>query len=182
MNSTGAAESKSAGVRGFWARLCGGPGLLALSVVLLDQLTKWLTVWKWPRPFGEGDEVWVIPGFFRLVHWRNLGAAWSILEGRMGLLTVISAVAAVLLAVFFHRLTEGKARYAIPCGCLLGGVVGNLIDRAFYREGVIDFLRFEFGSYGFPAFNVADSAITCSVIFWVVCAFYTEMQERKAKD
>ena len=74
-------------VRKFWL-ICAG--LLALSVVLLDQLTKWLTVWKWPRPFGEGDEVWVIPGFFRLVHWRNLGAAWSILEGRMGLLTVIS--------------------------------------------------------------------------------------------
>ena len=98
------------------------------------------------------------------------------------MLTVISFLAAVLLTVFFRRLTEGKARYAIPCGCLLGGVVGNLIDRAFYADGVIDFLRFEFGAYGFPAFNVADSAITCSVIFWIVCALYTETKERKAKD
>ena len=66
MNSTDAAGIEATGERGFWSRLLGGPGLLALSVVILDQLTKWLTIWKWPQPFREGDEVWVIPGFFRL--------------------------------------------------------------------------------------------------------------------
>jgi signal peptidase II len=146
----------------FLTSLAGLPGILALAVMGLDHLTKWLVRLAWPVP-GEGEFI-VIPGFFKLVHWRNLGAAWGILDGRTWLLAMVSLLAALALIIFFRRFTEGKPVYAIPAGVLLGGIAGNFIDRALFPEGVVDFLAFRW----WPAFNVADSAICCSVIFLVV--------------
>ena len=152
--------------KSFHTSLFGLPGLLALAVLFLDLLTKWLVVLAWPEPF-EHDLV-IIPGFFRLVHWRNTGAAWGIFAGHTWLLTAISAAACILLAVFFNKFTGKRPLTAIPAGLLLGGIAGNFIDRAFYSEGVIDFLRFR----SFPAFNIADSAITCSIIFIIACELF----------
>ena len=142
--------------------LCGWPGILAVAVLALDQFSKWLVCRVWPQP-GSG-EVIVVPGFFRLVHWRNLGAAWGIFAEHTWLLALGSALALAVLVVFFNFFTEGKARLALPFGVLIGGIAGNLVDRAFFKEGVVDFIRFDF----WPAFNVADSAICCSVIFLVI--------------
>ena len=142
--------------------LAGWPGLCAAAVLILDQLTKLLVCRAWPIP-GKGGLV-LIPGFFRLVHWRNLGAAWGIFAGRTWALGCFSLLVSLVLVLFWRRITEGKRGYAIPCGILLGGILGNMVDRFFYPEGVIDFLRFEF----WPAFNVADSAITCSVVSLII--------------
>ncbi len=161
--------------RDFRTSLVGLPGLLALAVVLLDQLTKWLVVMAWPTPFRPEDEVVVIPHLLRFVHWRNTGAAWGIFADHTWLLAAVSAVAALALAIGFDAFTGRRRLIAIPAGCLLGGIVGNLIDRAFYSQGVIDFIRFP----SFPAFNVADSAITCSIVFIVACEL---LGRRKAKE
>ena len=77
---------------------------------------------------------------------------------------------------FFRRLSEGKTPLAMAYGVLLGGIVGNLIDRAFFPQGVVDFLAFRW----WPAFNVADSAITCSVIFLVVYALFLDKDAKKS--
>ncbi len=106
----------------------------------------------------------VIPGVFRLVHWRNPGAAWGIFHQWTWLLGAFSLVVALAMVIFWRRIVEKNSWYAIPCGCLLGGVLGNMVDRFFFSQGVVDFLRFEF----WPAFNVADSAITCSIVFLLV--------------
>ncbi len=152
--------------------LFGWPGVCALLVLLLDQLTKYVVCSVWPVP-GAGELV-VIPGFFRLVHWRNTGAAWGILEGRSWLLGLFSFVVAAALALLWRRIVEKNSLYAIPCGVLLGGVLGNMIDRLFFPDGVVDFLRFEF----WPAFNVADSAICLSVCFLAGYEFYRGWRDR----
>ena len=154
--------------RDFTTALFGLPGLLALAVVVLDQLTKWLVVMAWPTPFRPEDELVVIPHLLRFVHWRNMGAAWGIFASHTWLLAVVSAAAALALAIGFNAFTGRRRLVAIPAGLLLGGIVGNLIDRVFYSQGVIDFIRFP----SFPAFNVADSAITCSIIFIVACELF----------
>ena len=142
-------------------------------MLALDQLSKGLIYWLWPEP-GSGECV-LIPGFFRIVHWRNLGAAWGIFAGHTWLLGVLSLCALVALIIFFDYLTEGKKLLAYPFGVLIGGIAGNMIDRFFYEDGVIDFIRFEF----WPAFNIADSAICCSVIFLVVVNFLYTKKEGK---
>ena len=153
--------------------LVGWPGIGALAVLFLDQLTKWLVVKAWPIP--NRDSLVVIPGFFSLVHWRNRGAAWGILDNHTWLLAAVSLLAALALVFFFRKLTEGKTAYCLAYGFLLGGILGNFIDRAFFTEGVVDFLAFRW----WPAFNVADSAITCSIVFLVVYVFFFERRSDK---
>ena len=153
--------------------LLGLPGILALTVLALDQASKLLVCAIWPQP-GSGQLV-LIPGFLRIVHWRNPGAAWGIFSDHTWMLAALSLAAAAAIAIFFRTITEGKAILAIPFGVLLGGIIGNFIDRAFYAGGVIDFIRFEF----WPAFNVADSANCCSIAFLVAASI---LSGRKAKS
>ena len=122
--------------------LLGLPGILALAVLALDQASKLLVCAIWPQP-GSGQLV-LIPGFLRIVHWRNPGAAWGIFSDHTWMLAALSLAAAAAIVIFFRTITEGKAILAIPFGVLLGGIIGNFIDRAFYAGGVIDFIRFEF--------------------------------------
>ena len=154
--------------------LLGWPGVAALAVLALDQLTKFMVYTIWPIP-GENELV-VIPGFFSLVHWRNLGAAWGIFARHTWLLAVVSLAAALGVALFFKRLSEGKPVLAMAYGILLGGIVGNLVDRTFFAEGVVDFLAFRW----WPAFNVADSAITCSVVFLMAHSLFFARGEKKS--
>src|SRR5437867_534703 len=137
--------------------------LLALGVVALDQLTKQIVL----RFLGNGQDKIVVDGFFKFVHWENTGAAWSLLTGYNLPLAIIAIVALVVLYFsrhhFYLRTWQGQAAF----GLIIGGIVGNLIDRL--RVGhVIDFICFYVQQRGgtevsFPAFNVADSAICAGV-------------------
>jgi len=138
-------------------------GLLAALVIGLDQLTKAILV-SFIQP---GQERVVVPGLFRLVHWKNTGAAWSLFQGSNWLLASI-AIIAVFVLFFSRRHFESHTLLGqVAFGLILGGIVGNLIDRL--RVGhVIDFLYFylpqrDGSEIGFPAFNVADSAICTGV-------------------
>ena len=147
----------------FLTALWGLPGLLTLLTLGLDQLTKWIVCQVWPTP-GANAQYVVIDGIFRLVHWRNPGAAWGMFGGATWLLACVSLVASLAIIICFRKLTEDKAIMALPLGILLGGILGNFIDRAFFEGGVVDFI-----SVGWwPAFNVADSAICCTMVFMVV--------------
>ena len=138
--------------------------LVALGILAADQATKLLVSWK--LPFHE--EYVLLEGLFKFVHWGNTGAAWSLLQGNNLLLAIISGAA--LLALFLYRRHFGTetTRGQIAVGLLFGGIIGNLIDRL-RVDHVIDFLRFyvrrrESGTeIGFPAFNIADSAICVGV-------------------
>lgn len=144
---------------------------VALGILGLDQATKWL-VMRWME---FGAEKTILEGFFKLVHWGNTGAAWSIFRQHNNWLAVFSSVAMLALwrwrrqFEYHHRLGQ------LSLGLLFGGIVGNLLDRIVH-EHVVDFLRFYWirrsgAELGFPAFNVADSAITIGAILLLWDAF-----------
>lgn len=138
-------------------------GMTALAVLALDQVTKWAVV----RTLFLGAEREVLPGFFRLVHWGNTGAAWSTFHGNNLALACVSAAALVLLYMARRYFEGDRPAGQWALGLVFGGIVGNLIDRLVHGH-VVDFLFFHVlrrdgEVLGFPAFNVADSAICTGV-------------------
>ncbi len=141
------------------------PLWLAAAIAVLDQLSKAYVLRNWPL----GSRYAVIEGFFNLVHYRNPGAAWGILGGYTWLLTLLSFAAMLGVVVFFKNLAAGSKTLSMALGLLLGGIVGNLVDRLVHGE-VVDFLDFYWGAHHWPAFNIADSAITVGVIAYILAS------------
>lgn len=136
---------------------------VALVVVVLDQLTKALILSR----FRLSESVSVIDGFLNLVHVRNPGAAFSLLAGAPGWFRgpffVAVTLGAIMALLYVARRLDGHDRWLrVGLGGLLGGAVGNLIDRLLYGE-VIDFIDVHWGDHHWPAFNVADSSISLAV-------------------
>jgi len=138
---------------------------LALGIVFLDQLTKLLVL----KYLGFAEEKSVVHGFFKLVHWGNTGAAWSMFSGNNGMLAAVAVLALVILFFTRHHFNVHTLGGQLSLGLIFGGIIGNLIDRVLpSRRHVIDFLYFyvirrDGEIAGFPAFNVADSAICVGV-------------------
>ncbi len=137
--------------------------LLGLAILLLDQITKQAI----RANFAYGESRPVIEGFFNLVYVRNDGAAWNVLSGQSLVLILISVAVLVLLVVYRRSFLQETLPHRVMLGLMLGGIVGNLVDRI--RFGwVTDFLDFEFGTYHYPSFNVADSAICIAVALYII--------------
>jgi signal peptidase II len=137
--------------------------LIALLVVALDQVTKQVVL----RLLGYAQEKVVIDGFFKFVHWGNTGAAWSLFRGNNELLAGIALLALLVLFLTRHHFDSRTRLSQFAFGMICGGIVGNLIDRLWAKH-VIDFIYFYVSrpggdELGFPAFNVADSAICTGV-------------------
>jgi signal peptidase II len=143
---------------------------LAAVVLLADLATKLLVV----ATIEPGEDIRVLGGALYLTHLRNTGAAFSFAEGFTVLFTLVAATVAVVIVRTARKLFS--TAWAVTLGLVLGGAVGNLIDRifrdpGFLRGGVVDFLSV-FGPDGsvFPVFNVADSAIVCGGILGALLA------------
>lgn len=137
--------------------------LIGLIVLFLDQFTKQAV----RGSFVYGESRPVIDGFFNLVYVRNDGAAWNILSGQSILLILISFAVLILLYIYRSSFLQEKNSHRILLGLMIGGIAGNLIDRI--RFGwVTDFLDFQFGTYHYPSFNVADSAICIAVGCYII--------------
>ncbi len=150
------------------------PFILTLILIAADQITKLIVVAEIPYrtiAFSAGN------GFFRLIHVRNTGVAFSMgdslpLEFRKALFILLPLAAMVALAVY---IVKGKDETVLQKYCLagiLGGGLGNLIDRIFRPEGVVDFLDVKFyGLFGlerWPTFNVADAAVVvCGILLFI---------------
>jgi signal peptidase II len=138
---------------------------LALFIFVLDQTTKWFVL----RTLRLGDERVVIPGFFHLVHRDNTGAAWSLFTGNNAILAAVAFVALIALYFSRHHFNAHTLAGQFAFGLIFGGIIGNLTDRLLpARHAVVDFLYFFMlrrggDELGFPAFNVADSAICTGV-------------------
>jgi signal peptidase II len=142
--------------------------VIAGLVVLLDQATKLLVLAKMPLYHS----IPVIEGFFSLTHIRNPGGAFGFMaassQGVRNLLFVGVSIFAMGLIVYFYRSTPKTYPYlASALAMIFGGAVGNLIDRLRFGE-VVDFLDVYVGAYHWPAFNVADSAITVGITVFIV--------------
>jgi len=143
---------------------------IALLVYVLDQLTKYFVL----KFLGHGEERIIIEGFFKFVHWGNTGAAWSLFRGNNAALAVVALIALLVLFLSRHHFFDASSRLGQGAfGMLVGGIAGNVTDRLLpTRLQVIDFIYFytktSTGEVGFPAFNIADSAICIGValIFW----------------
>jgi signal peptidase II len=141
-------------------------GLVAGAVLVLDQITKALVLNHLPL----GGSIPVIPGFFDLTHVHNPGGAFGFLSGMSaefrGLLFIAVSLLAVGLILYFYWQTPVRQRLlAVGLSLIFGGAVGNLVDRV--RFGiVVDFLDLYIGELHWPAFNVADSAITVGVLIF----------------
>lgn len=147
----------------------------AFVVFLLDAGTKALV--RHTLALHEVREV--IPGFFYLRHVLNDGAAWSILSGARWPLVAVSAVALAALAVWRRDvLALGPRIGSWILSLLCGGIAGNLVDRITMGR-VVDFLDFVFGTYHYPTFNVADSAICCGVFLYVLASLRASRAPKK---
>lgn len=156
----------------------GGITLVALLVVGLDQLTKQVV----SRFLAHGDEMNVFPGFFKLVHWGNSGAAFSLFRDNNAILALVAVVALVALYLSRHHFNARTLLGQLALGLICGGIVGNLIDRITVNH-VIDFLFFYVQQrggreIGFPAFNVADSAICAGVALVIFSSWRAEKEAR----
>jgi len=134
--------------------------LLLAFVIVADRITKHIV----RSDIGFDQTRKVIPGVVQLVHYRNTGVAFDFLSGGGALVIVVTLLALLALVIFFARQPDRRGAW-VPTGLLLGGAIGNLLDR-FIDGSVTDFIKFP----DWPAFNVADIAITFGVIalLWVL--------------
>ena len=132
--------------------------VLATGIVAADQATKALA----RGAVSRGDSDAVLPGV-ELVNTRNTGVAFGLLSGGGALVTAITLAALAALLVFFARNVDRPLAW-LPTGLLLGGAVGNLIDRVRSNLGVVDFIDVGIGEHRWPTFNVADVCITVGVL------------------
>jgi signal peptidase II len=138
-------------------------GLVALLVLAFDQFTKQLV----KRHLDPSEEKIIINGFFKFVHWSNTGAAWSLFMGNNKILAVVALIAIFVLYRSRHHFEAHTWLGQLALGLIFGGIVGNLTDRL-HDKYVTDFIYFYLqrrggSDIGFPAFNVADSAICVGV-------------------
>lgn len=139
---------------------------LAALVILLDQASKLLVIDR----LDAYLDVIPLTGFFNLVHVHNTGAAFSLFADQPGwqrwFFLGIAVLASVII-LFLLKKTAGRPLFSAALALILGGAIGNVIDRVLYGH-VIDFLDFYLGAWHFPAFNVADSAITvgAALLIW----------------
>jgi len=135
------------------------------AIVLADQLTKWLVLAR----FAPGERI-ELTGFFNLVLVFNKGAAFSFLADAPGwqtpVLVAFAAAAAIVVSVLLLR-SPGRALFCAGLALILGGAVGNVIDRLRFGQ-VVDFLDLHAGGWHWPAFNVADSAITVGAVLLIL--------------
>ena len=137
--------------------------LIAVISVILDQIVKYLIISKCTL-YKKNP---VIDGFFNITYVQNKGAAWGILNNNIILLVVITVLALGLICSFIFKESNIKKLDIVLYGMLLGGIIGNFIDRIF-RGYVIDFLDFIIFGYDFPVFNIADMLIVISVGIMIV--------------
>ena len=150
----------------------------ALAVLLFDQISKFAVAGS----LMLYETVPVVTGFFNLVHTRNRGMAFGLMNrpdiGPGFIFLVVASIAAiVVLLIWFFRLKEDEKLMTFGLSLVLGGAAGNLIDRILFRE-VIDFIDIYYGRYHWPAFNIADSAITTGTLLIAACLLFKRHPER----
>ncbi len=161
------------------------------AVFILDQVTKWLILTR----IGLGERITIIPGLFDIVHFRNTGAAFGLFSSlsddvRAPFFYIAAAIATLVLAFMYRAISDREVMMPVALSLVFGGIAGNVLDRLRFGE-VVDFLSFHvdnrvlvgqaFGRHfslplEWPAFNVADMAITTAMFLIVISAFLRRKQ------
>ncbi|GAE33877.1 signal peptidase II [Halalkalibacter akibai] len=148
--------------------------LLALIIIVLDQITKWVVVTE----MALGEKITLIENVLYFTSHRNQGAAFGILQGQMWFFYIITVI--VIVGIVYYMQKEGRHSplLGISLGLVLGGAIGNFIDRLFRGE-VVDFVDTYIFTYNFPIFNVADAALCVGVGLLFIKMIQDERQQKK---
>ncbi len=167
------AEQADTGIRRYIAWIS-----VAILIIAADQATKWAVI-EWVPLYGKVP----INFFINVTHQQNQGAAFSFLADQAGwqrwfFVVLATAVSGVMIAWLWRIRQEGPIVLMAGLSFVLGGAIGNLIDRAMLGY-VTDFIQVWFGSWAFPSFNVADSAITVGAVLLIIDAILSARGEDK---
>jgi signal peptidase II len=154
--------------------------LISLFIVALDRVTKWTVA----RRLSLHDSIQIIPGFFRIIHAENPGAAFGIFadspsQWKLGMLIGFSIIALVIVSAMLWKNSHTMTSTGIGLALILGGAAGNLWDRLVSHQ-VVDFLLFYIGPHQWPAFNVADSAIVAGAGLLVIEIMFTKSPSQQS--
>jgi signal peptidase II len=144
--------------------------LPAILIVVVDQITKYLF-------WSNGQNYVIIDGFLNITLVKNAGAAFGMFQGGRAFFIAASVVAAVLITYLGMKLPRAERARRIWLGLILGGAVGNLIDRARFGE-VVDFLQIGFQGHYWPVFNVADIGVTVGAAMLIFYALTPHRAEQ----
>lgn len=149
--------------------------LIVTLVIGLDQLTKQIIT----STMEIGDSTPVINNFLYLTYHRNEGAAFGILQGQMIFFYIITVITIIAIVIWLRNLDMKKEKlFAIGLAFILGGAIGNFIDRVIY-QAVIDFIHTVWWGNNFPIFNVADTALTIGAILMAFDHIVLSRKRRK---
>ncbi|WP_244993594.1 signal peptidase II [Pseudidiomarina sediminum] len=150
---------------------------LSLALIVLDQLTKQWVI----RVFDLYESIEIMP-YLNFTYVRNFGAAFSFLSDQDGwqrwMFTLLALAVSVILLVWLRRNPVGLWRQNLAFSLILAGAIGNVIDRLIYGY-VIDFIDVYVDNWHWPAFNVADMAITVGAVLMLLEAFFEQRQEHR---
>lgn len=154
--------------------------VVALAVVVADQATKWAIV-EWVPLYDRVP----LNSFINLTHQKNTGAAFSFLANAGGwqrwFFVVLASIVSAVIAVWIWRIRkEGQAMLSLGLALVLGGAIGNLIDRIWFGH-VTDFIQVWFGEWAFPSFNVADAGISVGAALLIIDALFFSGREERGK-
>jgi signal peptidase II len=148
--------------------------IITIFIIALDQLTKWLVV----KNMEFGESIPIIKDVFYITSHRNEGAAWGILQGQMWLFYVITLIVVIGIIYYLQKYAKDKVLLGVSLGFMLGGAIGNFIDRLF-RKQVVDFIHTYIFGYDFPIFNIADSSLTIGVVLLIIHMLLEEFQSKE---
>jgi signal peptidase II len=148
--------------------------VIALFVIAIDQISKWLIV----KNMELGTSIPIIDNVLYITSHRNRGAAWGILENKMWFFYIITVVFVVFIVFYMKKYAKTDKLLGISLSLILGGAIGNFIDRVF-RQEVVDFIHVYIFSYNYPVFNIADSALCIGVVLIII---QTLLEGKKAKE
>jgi len=146
--------------------------IIVVLVVALDQATKYLI----EKNIEFGSSIPVIDNFFYISHWRNTGAAWGVFQnGRLFLIPLTIVISAVMI---YCLLKTDNTMLRLSFSFIIGGAIGNLIDRI-WRGWVVAFFEFHFGTFVFPLFNVGDSFVVIGTALLVYYLLFIYKEKEK---
>lgn len=148
--------------------------LLALVIVIIDQITKWMVATE----MALGERIPIIEQVFYLTSHRNKGAAFGILQGQMWFFYIITTVVIIGIIYYMQKEAKNSRLFGIALGLILGGAIGNFIDRLFRGE-VVDFIDTYIFGYDFAIFNVADASLCIGVGLLFVKMIGDERRQKK---
>ena len=149
--------------------------IIALISIILDQVTKQIIT----RNMEIGDRIPVLGNFLSITYHRNSGAAWGIMQGQMFFFYIMTAIAIAGIIYWLYKIDfKTEKVMTIALALILGGAIGNFIDRILYQS-VIDFISTYWWGYSFPIFNIADMSLVIGVGLMAIDALFLERRRLK---